>query len=62
MPEVRTNGVSLYYEASGEGAPIVFVHEFAGDCRSWEDQVRYFNRRYRVIAYNARGIPALRSA
>ena len=57
MPEVRTNGVSLYYEASGEGTPIVFVHEFAGDCRSWEDQVRYFNRRYRVITYNARGFP-----
>ncbi len=57
MPEVKANGVNLYYEESGEGAPIVFVHEFAGDCRSWEDQVRYFNRRYRVITYNARGFP-----
>lgn len=57
MPELKTNGVSLYYEASGEGAPIVFVHEFAGDCRSWEDQTRYFNRRYRVVAFNARGFP-----
>lgn len=57
MPEVQANGVSLYYEASGAGAPVVFVHEFAGDCRSWEDQVRYFNRRYRVVAFNARGFP-----
>lgn len=57
MPELKTNGVSLHYEASGEGTPIVFVHEFAGDCRSWEDQTRYFNRRYRVVAYNARGFP-----
>jgi pimeloyl-ACP methyl ester carboxylesterase len=35
----------------------VFVHEFAGDARSWEPQVRYFSRRYRCIAYNARGYP-----
>jgi pimeloyl-ACP methyl ester carboxylesterase len=49
--------VSLYYEEAGIGAPIVFVHEFAGDCRSWEPQLRYFSRRYRAIAFNARGYP-----
>jgi pimeloyl-ACP methyl ester carboxylesterase len=37
--------------------PIVFVHEFAGDLRSWEPQVRHFSRRYRCIAFNARGYP-----
>jgi pimeloyl-ACP methyl ester carboxylesterase len=51
------DGVKLYYEASGAGIPIVFVHEFAGDYRAWEPQVRYFARRYRCIAYNARGYP-----
>jgi pimeloyl-ACP methyl ester carboxylesterase len=51
------DGVRLYYEATGEGAPIVFVHEFAGDHRSWEPQVRFFGRRYRCIAYAARGYP-----
>jgi pimeloyl-ACP methyl ester carboxylesterase len=35
--------------------PVVFVHEFAGDLRSWEPQLRYFSRRYRCIAFNARG-------
>jgi pimeloyl-ACP methyl ester carboxylesterase len=49
--------VRLYYEESGAGIPIVFVHEFAGDCRSYEQQVRYFCRRYRCIAFNARGYP-----
>jgi len=57
VPEIKANGIRIHYESSGEGAPIVFVHEFAGDLRSWEDQVRYFNRRYRTITYNARGIP-----
>jgi pimeloyl-ACP methyl ester carboxylesterase len=51
------DGVRLYYEATGEGAPIVFVHEFAGDHRSWEPQVRFFSRRHRCIAYAARGYP-----
>jgi pimeloyl-ACP methyl ester carboxylesterase len=51
------DGVRLYYEDTGEGVPIVFVHEFAGDHRSWEPQVRFFSRRQRCIAYAARGYP-----
>ena len=58
MPHLSANdGVKLYYEEAGTGAPIVFVHEFAGDHRSWENQIRYFSRSYRCIAYNARGYP-----
>ena len=57
MPRARVNGVQLYYESTGEGFPLVLAHEFAGDFRSWEPQVRYFSRRYRVITYNARGYP-----
>jgi pimeloyl-ACP methyl ester carboxylesterase len=58
MPTLTTDdGVKLYYEETGSGTPILFVHEFAGDCRSWEPQVRHFSRRYRCIAYNARGYP-----
>jgi pimeloyl-ACP methyl ester carboxylesterase len=58
MPHLTTDdGVKLYYEEIGAGTPIVFVHEFAGDCRSWEHQLRHFARRYRCIAYNARGFP-----
>ncbi len=58
MPHLTTDdGVSLYYEETGSGEPIVFVHEFAGDHRSWEPQVRHFARRFRCISYNARGYP-----
>jgi len=58
MPTLNTDdGVKLFYEETGAGTPIVFVHEFAGDHRSWEPQVRHFSRRYRCIAYNARGYP-----
>ena len=57
MPYADSNGVRLYYEEVGKGTPIVFVHEFADDLRSWEPQIRFFSRRYRCIAYNARGYP-----
>ncbi len=50
-------GTRLYYEETGAGTPILFVHEFAGDYRSWEPQVSYFARRYRCVVYNARGYP-----
>src|SRR5262245_53762061 len=58
MPQLSTDdGVKLHYEEAGSGTPIVFVHEFAGDGRSWEPQLRHFARRYRCVAYNARGYP-----
>jgi len=55
MPFADSKGVQLYYEEAGKGFPIVLVHEFAGDIRSWEPQLRYFSHRYRCIAFNARG-------
>jgi pimeloyl-ACP methyl ester carboxylesterase len=57
MPHVPSGPVNLYVEESGEGHPIVFVHEFASDHREWEQQVRWFSRSYRCITYNARGYP-----
>ena len=58
MPFLTTDdNVKLHYEEAGTGSPIIFVHEFAGDCRSWEAQIRHFGRRYRCIAFNARGYP-----
>ncbi|MEM9029526.1 MAG: alpha/beta hydrolase [Pseudomonadota bacterium] len=58
MPQIKTtDGVELHVEEAGEGTPLIFVHEFAGDHRSWEPQLRYFARRYRCIAYAARGFP-----
>jgi pimeloyl-ACP methyl ester carboxylesterase len=57
MPVVSVNGVDLFYEETGSGFPLVLCHEFAGDMRSWDPQVRHFSRRYRVITFNYRGYP-----
>jgi pimeloyl-ACP methyl ester carboxylesterase len=55
MPTAMINDVELYYEEHGEGVPLVWTHEYAGDYRSWAPQVRALARRYRVITYSNRG-------
>jgi pimeloyl-ACP methyl ester carboxylesterase len=55
MPFVNSSGLRLYAESTGTGPPIIFVHEFAGDYRNWESQVRFLARRYHCITFNARG-------
>jgi pimeloyl-ACP methyl ester carboxylesterase len=57
MPYAENNGVKLYFEEAGTGTPIVFLHEFAADLRSWEHQMRAFARTNRCVAVNARGYP-----
>ncbi|HEY3953742.1 MAG TPA: alpha/beta hydrolase [Streptosporangiaceae bacterium] len=58
MPTIETSdGVALHVESTGNGTPLLFIHEFAGDHRSWEPQVRYFASGYRCITYAARGYP-----
>ena len=57
MPLEHVNGVALHYESTGEGVPVVLCHEFAGDMQSWEPQVRFLARRYRVVTWNYRGYP-----
>jgi pimeloyl-ACP methyl ester carboxylesterase len=58
MPYVpASDGCRLYFEEHGAGEPLLFIHEFAGDHRSWEPQVRHFSSRYRCVVYAARGYP-----
>jgi pimeloyl-ACP methyl ester carboxylesterase len=57
MPRATLGDVELYYEDTGTGFPIVFSHEFAGDYRAWDPQVRAFGRLYRCVTYSHRGFP-----
>lgn len=57
MPQVEINGTRLYFEEHGAGLPLLLVHEWGGDHRSWGPQVRCFARRYRVVTFAARGYP-----
>jgi pimeloyl-ACP methyl ester carboxylesterase len=55
MPKIQVHQTHIYYEEAGSGIPLVFVHEFAGDWRSWEAQMRFFSSRYRAVTFSARG-------
>jgi pimeloyl-ACP methyl ester carboxylesterase len=58
MPHVRTrDGIRLYCEEAGTGVPVVFVHEYAADHRTWEPQMRHFSRSHRCVTYSQRGYP-----
>jgi pimeloyl-ACP methyl ester carboxylesterase len=58
LPYATTDdGVRLYFEETGSGRTVIFVHEFADDYRGWEQQLRHFGKRYRCVAFNARGFP-----
>ncbi|MBI3967410.1 MAG: alpha/beta hydrolase [Chloroflexi bacterium] len=57
MATAKINGIELFYEITGEGYPIVWSHEFAGDYRSWDPQVSFFSRLYQNVTYNNRGYP-----
>ena len=51
----QVNGTSLYYEITGKGTPLIFLHGFTCDHRNWNPQVEYFSKRFKVITYDARG-------
>ena len=57
MPQISVSGTTIEYSEAGKGFPLLLCHEFGGSRESWDAQVRFFARRYRVITYNARGFP-----
>jgi pimeloyl-ACP methyl ester carboxylesterase len=58
MKHVRSaDGTRIYCEESGQGVPVLFVHEYGGSCRSFDAQVAAFRGRHRCVVFNARGYP-----
>ena len=43
MPYVEATGAKLYFEESGSGYPVIFIHELASDLRGWSAQTCYFS-------------------
>lgn len=57
MPFVSNGGIKIHYQENGSGHPLVFLHEYAGDHRSWDWQVRTFSPYYRCVTISNRGYP-----
>ena len=55
MPKVQLRNLGLYYETSGHGEPLLFIHGLGSSSRDWENQVPYFSERYRVVTPDLRG-------
>lgn len=49
------NGVRLYYEIYGNGAPLVLIHGNGGNIGYMKPQIEYFSRNYKVIVMDCRG-------
>lgn len=55
MAEQRVNGINLYYEEHGEGAPILLIHGCGGSALGFEEAISDLARLGRVTAYDRRG-------
>lgn len=47
--------VKIYYEMSGQGRPVVFIHGFSEDHKSFKIQQRVLSKDYKIISYDLRG-------
>jgi len=55
MPTVEINDTTLYYERTGQGPAMLFVHGMCGDAEVWADQARRFSDRFTCVRYDRRG-------
>jgi 3-oxoadipate enol-lactonase len=55
MPKLLVNNTAIYYEATGQGEPLLFIHGLASNGRSWKKQVPVFSQKYQVITLDIRG-------
>lgn len=49
------DGVRLYYESFGAGAPVVFIHGGGTSHETWEQQTGALFERFHTVAYDLRG-------
>lgn len=61
MPSLTNQGIKLNYRDEGAGEAVVFLHEFGGDARAWDQQINHLSQhnhcQFRSLALNARGYP-----
>ena len=58
MPKISINGLQLYYEIEGVGAPVVLIPGFAAGRWIWFKQTAELSRQFRVIVFDPRGVSA----
>lgn len=56
MPFTKANGIRLYYEERGSGKPLLLIMGITAPCSVWEKHVSYWERHYRCILFDNRGV------
>ena len=56
MPTARANDIEIYYEEHGEGEPLLLIMGWGGNAASWQPQLPGLAERFRVIAFDNRGV------
>jgi pimeloyl-ACP methyl ester carboxylesterase len=55
MPTLIAHNIKLYYETTGQGQPLIFIHGLGSSTRDWEFQVPAFSSDHQVIVFDLRG-------
>ncbi len=55
MPRLHVRDLHLYYDSTGQGHPLLFIHGLGSSTRDWEFQVPFFAQNYQVVTYDLRG-------
>jgi pimeloyl-ACP methyl ester carboxylesterase len=55
MPKICINGLDHYYEQTGEGPALVFLHGAFADARLWKPQWEHFSAKCQILRYDLRG-------
>jgi pimeloyl-ACP methyl ester carboxylesterase len=55
VADAHVNGIRLYYEEHGSGAPILCIHGGGSSALMWADAIEELARLGRVVAYDRRG-------
>lgn len=55
MPIAEINGIEIHYREGGEGYPVILLHGFTGNLRSWALQIPALTRKFRTVSIDHRG-------
>lgn len=55
MPKISINSVTINYEVTGKGDPLLLLHGLGSNAQDWEVQISAFSKNYSVIAVDLRG-------
>jgi 3-oxoadipate enol-lactonase len=56
MSTAKVGDINIYYEIHGKGEPLVLIYGYAGHSGLWFQQIPVLSKKYRVIAFDNRGV------